>query len=386
MRKKKIMIVFGTRPEAIKLAPVILEFKKYNNKAELITVTTGQHREMLDQILHIFRLKPDYDLNIMKSNQSLFDVASNALIKFEAILKKVDPDIVVVQGDTTTSFIAGLAAYFLKIPIGHVEAGLRTNDKYQPFPEEINRRLISSIADMHFAPTQTAFENLIKENIDKTNIFITGNTVIDALLMTVKRAKNLSAKTENSSIQQMKTIDFRNKIILVTAHRRESFGKPFESICRALKKLAEGNSDVEIVYPVHLNPNVRKVVNTILKNTNRIHLAPPFAYQSFVQMMNKSYIILTDSGGIQEEAPSLGKPVLVMRNCTERPEAIKAGTVKLVGTDETNIVREARKLLNDKREYDRMARAVNPYGDGKASKRIVRCLLGMKFEEFYSNE
>lgn len=382
MKKKKIMIVFGTRPEAIKLAPVILELKKHRSKVRPIIVTTAQHREMLDQIIKIFKLKPDYDLNIMKSNQSLFDVASNALIKFEAILIKVNPDMVVVQGDTTTSFIAGLAAYFLKMPIGHVEAGLRTYDKYHPFPEEINRRLIGAIADMHFAPTKTSFRNLIKENVEKTNIYITGNTVIDALLMTVKRAKNFSTLKEKTSIKQIKAIDFSKKIILVTAHRRESLGKPFESICRAIKKLSESYSDIEIIYPVHLNPNVRKVVNQILKNKDHIHLIPPLEYQSFVELMNKSYIILTDSGGIQEEAPSLGKPVLVMRNCTERPEAIKAGTAKLVGTDEKKIVWEARKLLDSKKEYDKMAYAVNPYGDGKAAKRIVCCLLGMKFKEF----
>lgn len=382
MNKKKIMIVFGTRPEVIKLAPVILELKKYSSKVKPITVTTAQHREMLDQILKIFNLKPDYDLNIMKSNQSLFDVASTALIKLEAILKKVNPDIILIQGDTTTSFITGLAAYFLKIPIGHVEAGLRTHDKYHPFPEEINRRLVGAIADMHFAPTRTSFRNLIRENIEKTNIFVTGNTVIDALLMTVKRAKNFTIQSGKTSIKHIKKIDFGKKIILVTAHRRESFGKPFESICRAIKTLSEIYSDIEIIYPVHLNPNVRKVVNRILKNRDRVHLIPPLEYQSFVELMNKSYIILTDSGGIQEEAPSLGKPVLVMRDCTERPEAIQAGIVKLVGTDEKKIVREARNLLENEEEYEKMANAVNPYGDGKAAKRIVRCLLGMNFKEF----
>ncbi len=382
MKKKKIMIVFGTRPEAIKLAPVILKLRKYRSKVKPVIVATAQHREMLDQVLKIFKLKPDHDLNIMKSNQSLFDIASNALIKFEKILKKVNPDIVIVQGDTTTSFIAGFAAYFLKIPIGHVEAGLRTYDKYHPFPEEINRRLIGAIADMHFAPTRTSFRNLIKENVKKNNIYITGNTVIDALLMIVKKAKNFKTLKDKASIKEIKAIDFSKRIILVTAHRRESFGKPFESICRAIKKLSESYSDIEIIYPVHLNPNVRKVVNRILKNKDRIHLIAPIEYQSFVELMNKSYLILTDSGGIQEEGPSLGKPVLLMRNCTERPEAIKAGTVKIVGTDEKKIVREARKLLDDKKEYDRMAKAVNPYGDGKAAERIVRCLLGMKFKEF----
>jgi len=386
VNKKKIMIVFGTRPEIIKLAPVILELKKYSSKVKPITVTTAQHREMLDQIMRIFNIKPDYDLNIMKANQSLFDVASTALIKFEAILKKVNPDMVVIQGDTTTSFITGLAAYFLKIPIGHVEAGLRTHDKYHPFPEEINRRLIGAIADMHFAPTWTSFNNLVRENVKKTNIFVTGNTVIDALLMTVKKAKNHSIQSEKTSAELMKDVDFSKKIILVTAHRRESFGKPFESICRAIKILSESYPDIEIIYPVHLNPNVRKVVNRILKNRDRVHLIPPLEYRSFVNLMNRSYIILTDSGGIQEEAPSLGKPVLVMRSCTERPEAIQAGTVKLVGTDEKKILGETRNLLDNEDEYEKMANAVNPYGDGKAAKRIVRCLLGMNFKEFNPQE
>lgn len=386
MIKKKIMIVFGTRPEVIKLAPVILELKKYSSQVKPITVTTAQHREMLDQILRIFNLKPDYDLNIMKADQSLFDVASTALIKFEAILKKVNPDMVVIQGDTTTSFITGLAAYFLKIPIGHVEAGLRTHDKYHPFPEEMNRRLIGAIADIHFAPTWTSFKNLMRENVEKTKIFVTGNTVIDALLMTVKKAKNLSIQSEKIAVEYMKGIDFSKKIILVTAHRRESFGKPFESICRAIKTLSESYSDIEIIYPVHLNPNVRKVVNRILKNKDRVHLIPPLGYKSFVDLMNRSHIILTDSGGIQEEAPSLGKPVLVMRNCTERPEAIQAGTVKLVGTDEKKILRETRNLLENEDEYEKMANAVNPYGDGKAARRIVRCLLGMSFKEFNQQE
>jgi UDP-N-acetylglucosamine 2-epimerase len=382
MNLKKIMLIFGTRPEAIKMAPVIKELKGHSSKVKVIVVVTAQHREMLDQILELLDITVDYDLNIMKSNQTLFSITSTSLMQFETIFKEETPDIILVQGDTTTGFVASLAAYFLKIPVGHIEAGLRTHDKYNPFPEEMNRRLTGALSDLHFVPTMTAYENLVRENVNNDAIVITGNTVIDTLLMTVKNDYDFGAIEDKKLAKKLSDINFDKKLILVTAHRRESFGKPLENICSAVKELAENNDNIEIVYPVHMNPNVQEPVNKILGDTERIHLTPPLDYELFIHLMNKSFLILTDSGGIQEEAPSLGKPVLVMRTVTERPEAIKAGTVKLIGTDKCSIVSEAQKLLDSSVEYEKMARAVNPYGDGIAAKRISNCLLGLPFEEF----
>ena len=382
MKKKKIMLIFGTRPEAIKMVPIIKELAKYNKECEFSIVVTAQHREMLDQLLDLFNITVDHDFDIMTQNQNLFDIISTSLVRFNKLLEKEKPDIVVVQGDTTTSFAASLSAYFLKIPIGHIEAGLRTYHKYSPFPEEMNRRLIGSLSDVHFAPTKIAFNNLVQENVDRKNIYVTGNTVIDTLLMTVRHGYNFELIKDKSLAERLLNINSQRRLILVTAHRRESFGRPFEDICFAIEELVKRNEDIEIVYPVHLNPNVQRTVNKILKDKDRIHLIAPLDYNIFIQLMNKSYIVLTDSGGIQEEAPSLGKPVLVMRNNTERPEAINAGTAKLVGTNRNSIITGVEKLLKNKNEYEKMAKAVNPYGDGKAAKRITRCLLGLPFKEF----
>ncbi len=331
---------------------------------------------MLDQVLDIFQIKPDYDLGIMKQNQSLFDVTVNGLKKLEGILKKEKPDIILVQGDTTTTFIASLAAYYLKIKIGHIEAGLRTKNKFNPFPEEINRRLTDCLADLYFVHTKQAKENLLREGVDKRKIFVTGNTVIDALIMIVKKQNNKRIQKE---IKQKFILNYgisldNKKLILVTGHRRESFGRDFENICKGLKKIALSNQDVQIIYPVHLNPNVQKPVRKILSGIKNIYLIEPLDYFTFVWLMNRAYLILTDSGGIQEEAPSLGKPVLVMRKKTERTEGIDAGTAKLVGTDSEKIYSEAKELLENIRLYQKMAQAVNPYGDGKAAKRIVEHL------------
>ncbi|MCP2518970.1 UDP-N-acetylglucosamine 2-epimerase (non-hydrolyzing) [Candidatus Aminicenantes bacterium AC-335-K20] len=372
----KVIVIFGTRPEAIKLAPIILKLKTISNELSTIVCVTAQHREMLDQVLNIFEIEPDYDLNIMKDNQSLFDITVEGLRKLERVLKKEKPNIILVQGDTTTTFLASLAGYYLKIKIGHVEAGLRTKDKFNPFPEEMNRRLTDCLADLYFAPTKRAKENLLKEGVDENKIFITGNTVIDALLMVVEKQKN---KEIQKMLEQKFCSNYRisfdnRKIILVTGHRRESFGKELENICLGLKKIAKNNYDIQIIYPVHLNPNVQKPVRKILSNIDNIHLIEPLDYFSFVWLMNKSYLILTDSGGIQEEAPSLGKPILVMRNKTERPEGIEAGTAKLVGTDSEKIYSETMRLLENKTLYEKMAKAINPYGDGKASDRITNIL------------
>jgi UDP-N-acetylglucosamine 2-epimerase (non-hydrolysing) len=374
---KKILIVFGTRPEAIKLAPVILQLKNHNSKFKTVICVTAQHRDMLDQVLDIFQIKPDYDLGIMKKNQSLFDVTVNGLKKLESILRKEKPDIILVQGDTTTTFIASLAAYYLKIKIGHIEAGLRTKDKFNPFPEEINRRLTDCIADLYFVHTKQAKENLLREGVAKRKIFVTGNTIIDALLMTVKKQ---SSKRIQKEIEQRFLLNYgisfdSSKLILVTGHRRESFGKDFENICKGLKKIARDNQDVQIIYPVHLNPHVQKPVRKMLSGIKNVHLIEPLDYFTFVWLMNRAYLILTDSGGIQEEAPSLGKPVLVMRKKTERTEGIVAGTAKLVGTDSKKIYSEAMKLLRNNRLYHKMAKAVNPYGDGKAAERICEYLV-----------
>jgi UDP-N-acetylglucosamine 2-epimerase (non-hydrolysing) len=367
--KCKVMVIFGTRPEAIKLIPVILRLKKFTESIETKVVITAQHRQMLDQPLKLFNIIPDKDLDIMKDNQSLFDITARVIKGIEEILKSDSPDLVLVQGDTTTTFVAALGAYYLKIPVGHVEAGLRTYNKFNPFPEEMNRTLTGRIADFHFAPTQKARIALVKEGIDEKRIWITGNTVIDLLLMTVKK----DYEFEDIILKQ---IDFKSKkIITLTTHRRESFGIQMENTLEALKDIVERNPDTEVVFPVHYNPNVRAAVKKVVTGTDRIHLIDPLDYEPFVQLMDRSYIILTDSGGIQEEAPSLGKPVLVLRETTERPEGIDAGTAKLVGTDREKIIRETEQLLNNSDEYDKMAKAVNPYGDGKASERIVDLII-----------
>jgi len=368
---KKILIIFGTRPEAIKMAPIIIRLKKNNHFITKVCVT-AQHREMLDQVLDFFSIKPDYDLNLMERNQSLFKLTSNIFTNIESVFEEFQPDYILVHGDTTTAMSCAIAAYYAKIKIFHVEAGLRTYDKYSPFPEEINRTIISSIADFHFAPTKQAKYNLINENIKEKNIYITGNTVVDALfdgLKIVSKRKSKVRFTIN------KKIDFKKDIILVTGHRRENFGSGFENICKAIRYVANNNNNVQIVYPVHLNPNVQGVVKKYLSNINNIILIEPLPYEVFIYLMNKSKIILTDSGGIQEEAPSLGKPVLVMRETTERPEAIEVGTVKLVGTDMNNIIKHTEILLNDKRRYEVISNLKNPYGDGTASKKIVDILL-----------
>jgi len=367
----KIFIVFGTRPEAIKLAPLIKEFQNYPNDFELKICVTGQHRELLDQVLDFFNIKPDFDLNLMKSNQTLFDICVEGLRGLEGILENYNPDLVVVQGDTTTAFIGALAGFYKKIKIAHIEAGLRSGNKLSPYPEEINRVLISHLADFHFAPTQNAAKNLVNENIRK-NIWIVGNTVIDALFLGLKI---IEQQNEDNYRNFFSFLDFSKKIVLVTGHRRESFGKPFENICIALKQIAERYEDVEIVYPVHLNPNVRKPVYEILQDVGKVHLIEPLAYPYFIWLMKNSYLVLTDSGGIQEEAPSLGKPVLVMRDVTERLEGIKAGTAKLVGTDQQKIINEVSELLTSEKLYKKVAKRNNPYGDGTASKRIKDKIL-----------
>jgi UDP-N-acetylglucosamine 2-epimerase (non-hydrolysing) len=371
-----VLAVFGTRPEAIKMAPVIIKLRAKSKELRTIVCVTAQHRQMLDQVLDIFQIKPDYDLGIMKQNQSLFDVTVNGLKKLEDILKKEKPDIILVQGDTTTTFIASLAAYYLKIKIGHIEAGLRTKDKFNPFPEEINRRLTDCLADLYFVHTKQAKENLLKEGVDKGKVFLTGNTVIDALQIIVKKQNNKKIQKEiEQRFFSNYGISFDNKkLILVTGHRRESFGRDFENICKGLKKIALSNHDIQIIYPVHLNPNVQNPVRKILSGMSNVHLIEPLDYFTFVWLMNRAYLILTDSGGIQEEAPSLGKPVLVMRKKTERTEGIEAGTAKLVGIDSEKIYSEAIKLLKNIRLYQKMSKAVNPYGDGKAAERIIKSL------------
>jgi UDP-N-acetylglucosamine 2-epimerase (non-hydrolysing) len=366
--KKKILILFGTRPEAIKLAPVIKELEKEKRKFKVEVCITGQHRHMLDQVLETFRIKPDFDLQIMRKDQTLFDINVRILRGLENLLEKRKPDLIIVQGDTTTAFVSALAAYYTKRKIGHVEAGLRTADKFSPFPEEMNRRLISHLADFHFAPTAQAKSNLLKEGVNPKNIIVAGNTVIDALSLALK----MNPKIDLPILRKVKS---KHKIILVTAHRRESFGKPFQNICNALKAIAQRNPDFEIIYPVHPNPNIRIPAHKILDYVGRIHLIAPLDYLPFIHLMEKSYLILTDSGGIQEEAPALGKPVLVLRPKTERPEAIQAGTARLVGIDKEKIINETEKLLNSNYEYQKMTGVKNPFGDGKASLRIRNFLL-----------
>ncbi|MDI6730976.1 MAG: UDP-N-acetylglucosamine 2-epimerase (non-hydrolyzing) [Candidatus Margulisbacteria bacterium] len=364
---KKIMFVFGTRPEAIKMAPVIGEVKKFPDWFESIIVVTGQHRQMLDQVLQLFSIRPDHDLAIMEKNQSIAKIVAKTLLGLETLIAGNKPDILLVQGDTSTAFAAGLVSYYYQVPLGHVEAGLRTFDKWRPFPEEINRKLLTSLSDLHFAPTKTSVSNLLKEAIDPASIFLTGNTVIDALLRIAKREYDLSQLRLN--------LDPKKKMILVTMHRRESFGGPLEAVCRSIARLAVAFKDeVEIVLPVHQNPNVKEVVKQALGEIKNIKLIGPQEYEPFVHLMKVSRLILSDSGGVQEEGPSLGKPVLVMREKTERPEAVAAGTVKLVGMDEEIIFKTVAKLLKDKKEYQKMSKAVNPYGDGRAAERTVQAL------------
>jgi len=371
---KKILSVFGTRPEAIKMAPVILEFKKYPELFDSRVCVTAQHRQMLDQVLNLFEIKPDYDLNIMEESQSLTDITCNVLQGLEPVLTEFKPNVVLVHGDTATTLAASLAAYYQKIDVAHVEAGLRTANIYSPWPEEVNRHLTSVIARYHFAPTVQSKQNLLNEGVADTQILVTGNTVIDALLSVVEKFRTNSGLRQKIA-ERFNFMDSDKRIILVTGHRRESFGEGFESICNALKIIVETHENVEIVYPVHLNPNVREPVNRILAGVQGIHLIEPQEYLPFVYLMYCSHLIITDSGGVQEEAPSLGKPVLVMRDTTERPEAVDVGTVKLVGADTKRIVDEASSLLADCNAYKLMSKAHNPYGDGTAAKLIANALL-----------
>ena len=366
--KLKVMTVFGTRPEAIKMAPVVLELSKHEEITPIVAVT-AQHREMLDQVLKLFEIRPDYDLNIMSAGQTLFDITSRALLGLNEVLTEAKPNIVLVHGDTTTTFVGALAAYYHQISVGHVEAGLRTGNKFSPFPEEMNRKLTGALTDLHFAPTETSKKNLLREGVDEEKIFVTGNTVIDALHRTVSGEFNFNDELLDS-------IDYKNKrIILVTTHRRENLGEPMRHVYKALKELTEEFSDVEIVFPVHKNPKVRDVVNEELGGLEKVHLTDPLDYEPFAHLISRSTLILTDSGGVQEEAPALGKPVLVLRDTTERPEAVTAGTVKLIGTDKDKIFNTAKLLLTDVNEYNKMSEACNPYGDGAASERIVQALL-----------
>ena len=361
----KVMTIFGTRPEAIKMAPVVKELKKVVD-IDTKVVVTAQHREMLDQVLQLFSIQPDYDLDLMKQQQDLFSITCGVLEGMKDILEKERPDLVLVHGDTTTTMAASLAAFYARIPVGHVEAGLRTRNKYSPYPEEMNRTLTGRIADLHFAPTDTSRENLLHEATAMFKIWVTGNTVIDALLETVEQAYEFGP--------EFASIDFGKRLLVVTTHRRENWGEPMREIYRALIDLVEEFPDVEAVFPVHKNPVVRDVARELLEGRERIHLLEPLEYQPFANLLKASYLVLTDSGGLQEEAPSLGKPVLVLRDTTERPEAVQAGTVKLVGTNRKRVYKEAHLLLADADEYNKMARAINPYGDGKAARRIAKVI------------
>ncbi len=364
----KVMTVFGTRPEAIKMAPLVKELEKNENIKSIVAVT-AQHRQMLDQVLEIFDITPDYDLNIMKDRQTLLSITTNALTGLYEVINEAKPDIVLVHGDTSTTFVGALAAFYNQTKVGHVEAGLRTYDKYSPYPEEMNRRLTGSIADLHFSPTVANRENLIKENVDPKNIFITGNTVIDALKSTVKDDYKFKDEFLNK-------VDFNSKkVILMTAHRRENLGKPLENICMAVKEIVENHKDVEVIYPVHLNPAVREVANRVLGGMNRVHLIDPLDVVDMHNAMHRCYMVMTDSGGLQEEAPSLGKPVIVLRTETERPEAVKAGTVIMGGIEKENIVKYATDLICDGEFYKKISKTANPYGDGTASKRTVDAIL-----------
>jgi UDP-N-acetylglucosamine 2-epimerase (non-hydrolysing) len=378
---KKIMLVFGTRPEAIKMAPLVKEFEKHPDEFDTIVCVTGQHREMLDQVLKIFDIKPNYDLNIMKQGQDLYDVTCRVLTGMRDVLKEVQPDVVLVHGDTTTSTASALAAFYQQIPVGHVEAGLRTRNIYSPWPEEMNRQITGRIATYNFSPTQLSRQNLLEERVDDKKITVTGNTVIDALYWVVEKIKNdkdLSIELQDILLKagyNTNRLNTGRRLVLITGHRRENFGDGFIHICNAIKTLTQNYPDVDFVYPMHLNPNVRKPIHEVfgedLSDLGNMFFIEPLEYLSFVYLMEKSSIVLTDSGGIQEEAPGLGKPVLVMRNTTERPEALDAGTVKLVGTDYDTIVNSISTLLNNKEEHNKMSKAVNPYGDGKACGRIV---------------
>ncbi|MBR4642961.1 MAG: UDP-N-acetylglucosamine 2-epimerase (non-hydrolyzing) [Selenomonadaceae bacterium] len=362
MKKLKVMSVFGTRPEAIKMAPVVLELDKYS-EVESVVAVTAQHREMLDQVLKLFNIRPDFDLNIMSEGQTLFDITNRALSGLDKVLTEAKPDVILVHGDTTTTFAGALAAYYHQIEVGHVEAGLRTKNKFSPYPEEMNRRLTGALADLNFAPTSTAKENLLREGIDESKIFVTGNTVIDALYQTVREDFNFP------------DFDLSKRIILVTTHRRENLGEPLRQVYKALRSLVEEFPDVEIIFPVHKNPKVREVVNEELGGLERVCLIDPLDYEPFANLINRATLIMTDSGGLQEEAPALGKPVLVLRDTTERPEAVDAGTVKLIGTNQDKIYEAAKLLLTDAAEYRKMAEATSPYGDGHAAERIVKALL-----------
>lgn len=368
MDKITVMSVFGTRPEAIKMAPLVKTLEKEVNTESIVCVT-AQHREMLDQVLRDFDIEPDYDLNIMKAGQTLEDITVRALKGIGEVIREVKPDIVLVHGDTSTTFAASLAAYYNQTKVGHVEAGLRTYDKYQPFPEEMNRRLTGAIADLHFSPTEPSKKNLLKENIDENIIFITGNTAIDALKTTIDDSYIFT-------VDELNSIDYQNKrVITITAHRRENLGEPLENICKALRRIANEYEDVELVYAVHKNPAVSNPVHNILGGHGRIHLLDPLDIKDMHNLMNRSYMVMTDSGGLQEEVPSMGKPVLVLRNVTERPEGVEAGTLKLAGTDEDTVYSMAKELLDNGDEYRKMAVAKNPFGDGNASERIVRAIL-----------
>ena len=366
--KIKVMSIFGTRPEAIKMAPVVRALMRHTDAIETRTLVTAQHREMLDQVLHLFRITPDYDLNIMAAGQTLFDITSRAMLGINEVFQKERPDLVLVHGDTTTTFAGALAAYYHQIPVGHVEAGLRTHDIYSPFPEEMNRRLTGGIATLHFAPTATAHENLRAEGIPEGRIFITGNTVIDALHHTVRPDYVLPA--------ELGSVDFaEHRVLLVTTHRRENLGEPMRHVYRAIRDIIEELDDVEVIFPVHRNPKVREIVQEELGGLERVHLIDPLDYEPFANLMARVDIVLTDSGGIQEEAPALGKPVLVLRDTTERPEAVTAGTVRLIGTDERRVYEETMRLLTEPTAYTHMAEAVNPYGDGEAARRIIEAIL-----------
>lgn len=368
MEKIKIMTLFGTRPEAIKMAPLV-KILEAEDKIESIVCVTAQHRQMLDMVLDLFKIKPNYDLNVMQHGQTLSDITTKVLKGLEQVLQEVKPHIVLVHGDTTTTFVGALAAFYQQIPVAHVEAGLRSHDIYSPYPEEINRSLTTRLTNLHFAPTQSNYKNLIGEGIDKNKIFITGNTVIDALLQVVKENYTFDEEILNK-------IDYKNKkVILMTCHRRENWGQPMVDIFNAVRQIVEMNNDVEVIFPVHLNPKIQELANDILGDIKGIHLIKPLDYVPFANLINKCYLVLTDSGGIQEEAPTLGKPILVMRKETERPEAVDAGTVKIVGVKFNDIISEAQKLLHDQQAYEKMSNAINPYGDGKASQRIVEYLL-----------
>ncbi len=374
----KVMVVFGTRPEAIKMAPLVKALQA-NSGLQTVVCVTAQHRQMLDQVLRLFEITPEHDLDVMKPGQDLYDITSNILLGLRPVLAAERPDWVLVHGDTTTTLATTLAAYYARIPVAHIEAGLRTGDKYAPFPEEMNRKITGAVADLHFAPTTASEANLLAEGVPAASIHVTGNTVIDALLAVVNKLKT-SATLQTELAERFRFLDASKRLILVTGHRRENFGEGFQNICHALADVAERHPEVEILYPVHLNPNVRQPVQDILaaRGLSNVHLIEPVDYLPFVYLMNRSHLIITDSGGVQEEAPSLGKPVLVMRETTERPEAVAAGTVKLVGTSREAIVRECERLLTDSDAYQAMSRAHNPYGDGKAVARIVHTLTNMQ--------